>query len=60
SQAFETFQKFKALVENEVGRKIKTLCSDQGGEFTSNEFKTYLEAHGIRRQMPPTHTPQQN
>ncbi|KAH9299486.1 hypothetical protein KI387_031168 [Taxus chinensis] len=28
SQAFETFQKFKALVKNEVGRKIKTLCSD--------------------------------
>ncbi|KAH9313426.1 hypothetical protein KI387_044060 [Taxus chinensis] len=60
SQDFETFQKFKALVENEVGRKIKTLHLDRGGEFTSNEFKTYLEAHGIRQQMPPTHTPQKN
>ncbi|KAH9315902.1 hypothetical protein KI387_024529, partial [Taxus chinensis] len=39
SQAFETFQKFKALVENEVGRKIKTLHSDRGGEFTSNEVQ---------------------
>ena len=33
-EAFEKFQIFKSLVENELDLKIKCLRSDQGGEFT--------------------------
>jgi hypothetical protein len=39
SEAFEKFKAFKALVENETDLKIKCLRSDNGGEFTSNEFE---------------------
>jgi transposase InsO family protein len=38
-EVFNKFQEFKALVENLSGRKIKVLRSDNGGEYTSNEFK---------------------
>lgn len=38
SDAFFEFQNFHAAVENESGRRIKILCSDNGDEFTSNVF----------------------
>ena len=28
---------------NPVVKKIKTLCSDNGGEYTSKEFEDYLK-----------------
>jgi hypothetical protein len=34
SEAFEKFQSFKSLVENENDLKIKCLRLDRGGEFT--------------------------
>eukprot|EP00253_Pinus_taeda_P016343 PITA_16343 len=59
-EAFEKFKSFKALVENELGHKIKCLRSDRGGEFTSNEFFDFCEEHGIRREFSTARTPQQN
>ena len=38
SESFMKLKAFKALVENEANHKIKCLRSDNGGEFTSNEF----------------------
>ena len=35
---FEKFKAFKALVENETNLKIKHLRSDNGGEFSLDEF----------------------
>ena len=49
SKAFECFKIFKEMVENETDLKIKTLRSENGGEFTSNEFWNYCEEHGIKR-----------
>lgn len=37
-KAFDTFKRFKALVENERGCKIKCLSTDRGGEFCSKAF----------------------
>ena len=48
-EAFENFQIFKALVENELDLKIKCLISDQGVEYISNEFFDFCEQHGIKR-----------
>eukprot|EP00253_Pinus_taeda_P023041 PITA_23041 len=59
-EAFEKFQSFKALVENESDYKIKCLRSDRGGEFTSNDFFDFCEEHGIRRKFSTARTPQQN
>ena len=47
-EAFEKFQIFKALVENELDLKIKCLRFDRGGEYTSNEFLEFCEQHGIK------------
>jgi hypothetical protein len=33
SEVFKRFQEFKALVENQTGKRIKVLCSDNGGEY---------------------------
>ncbi|KAH9324918.1 hypothetical protein KI387_005096, partial [Taxus chinensis] len=57
---FETFKKFKVVVEKETWSSHQNSPLRSRGEFTSNEFKDYLQTHGIRRQMPPPHTPQQN
>jgi hypothetical protein len=35
---FKQFQEFKSLVENQTGNKIKVLRSNNGGEYTSNDF----------------------
>jgi hypothetical protein len=38
SQAFETFKNFHVWIENEEQSHIGTLCTNNGGEYTSNEF----------------------
>ena len=30
------------LVEKVTGKKLKGICTDNGGEFTSSEFKAHL------------------
>eukprot|EP00171_Calliarthron_tuberculosum_P001057 IDg1057t1 len=40
--------------------KLKALRSDNGGEYLSNEFKTYLITNGIKHQLTVAYTPQQN
>jgi hypothetical protein len=45
------------MVENVEEKKIKVLRNDCGGEFLSNEFKTFYENHGIKKQLTTIHTP---
>lgn len=59
-EAFGKFKIFKALVENEIDKRIKCLRLDQGGEFTSREFNTFGEVNRIKRQLSTPQTPQQN
>ena len=35
SEAFEKFKEFKSEIEKQLGRSIKSLRSDQGGEYLS-------------------------
>lgn len=59
SCAFETFKKFKVMVENGKERSIKMLRTDRG-EFCSKEFTIFCEEVGIERQYTAPYTPQQN
>ena len=47
SESFEKFKEFKAQVENQTGKSIKTLRLDRGGEYLSTEFIEFLNEHGI-------------
>ena len=48
SDVFETFKKWKAMVETETCLKVKRLRLDNGGEYIDGEFNEYCAAHGIR------------
>ena len=52
------FPHFKSRVENFFKRKIITLYSDNGGEYTG--LSTFLSTHCISHHMSPPHTPKHN
>ncbi|KAJ9535962.1 hypothetical protein OSB04_un000872 [Centaurea solstitialis] len=60
SDTFEVFKGFKNEVENQLGKKIKMLRSNRGGEYLSHEFYDYLRDCGIVSQLSPPRTPQLN
>ncbi|KAG8481238.1 hypothetical protein CXB51_026069 [Gossypium anomalum] len=60
SDVFEAFGKFKAMVENQVGCRIKILRIDNGVEYLSDRFKRLCEQAGIHHQLTTVYTPQQN
>ncbi|KAH9801739.1 Integrase catalytic domain-containing protein [Citrus sinensis] len=59
-QFVEKFKVWKALVENQSGRKLKALRTDNGLEFCNREFETFCQKHGILRHKTVRFTPQQN
>jgi hypothetical protein len=46
SEVFKRFQEFKALVENQTGERIKVLCSDNRGEYSSSQFVDFVPILG--------------
>ena len=60
SEASRIFKAWKAQVELATGLKVKVYRTDGGGEYTSLEFESYLEALGIRHEKTAPETPQQN
>ena len=59
NEVFSKFKEYKALVENQTKRKIKTLRSDNGREFTSKESKELYIESGIKRELSTPYNPQQ-
>ncbi|KAJ4714843.1 Retrovirus-related Pol polyprotein from transposon TNT 1-94 [Melia azedarach] len=60
SEAFKNFRQWKALVENQTGKKIKRLRTDNGMEFFWSEFDEFCKNEGITRHHTVRDTPQQN
>ena len=50
-QVFCWFQEFKALVENQTGKKIRVLRLKNGGEYTSKDFMEFCVGEGMRREL---------
>ena len=59
-EALTKFKDFVNLVENQTGRTVKSLRSDNGGEYTSKLFATYCAEKGIAHQFTNPYTPEQN
>jgi hypothetical protein len=60
SQAFEKFKEYYNEVTTFHSKKIINLVTDNGGEFCSNEFETFLKNVGIKHHLTAPYTPQQN
>ena len=60
SESFEKFKLFKNEVQNHLGKNIKTLRFDRGGEYLSQNFDDHLKDCGIVSQLTPPGTPQWN
>ncbi|GKE64938.1 retrotransposon protein, putative, ty1-copia subclass, partial [Tanacetum coccineum] len=52
-EVFEMFKTFQNEVENQLGKTIKALRSDRGGEYLSQEFFDHLSSRGIISQLTP-------
>ncbi|GJX99312.1 retrotransposon protein, putative, ty1-copia subclass [Tanacetum coccineum] len=59
-EVFETFKVFQKEVENQLGKTIKSLRSDRGGEYMSQEFLDHPMEHRIIAHRTPPYTPQHN
>nr|GEX20321.1 hypothetical protein [Tanacetum cinerariifolium] len=59
-EVFKTFKVFQKEVENQLGKTIKSLRFDRGGEYMSQEFLDHLKDHGIIAHRTPPYTPQHN
>ena len=60
SDAFLTFKNFHKWIENDAQSHIGSIRTDNGKEYTSNEFENYLRQHGIKHQTTVPYNPQQN
>jgi transposase InsO family protein len=56
-EVFDRFKEFRTLVENQTGRRIRVLRSDNGGEYTSNEFVEYCVTKGIKKELTFPYNP---
>ena len=69
SEVLEKFKEFAQLVENKTNMRIrklniwnsvKSVRSDNGGEYTSSAFDAFCTEKGISREFTNAYTPEQN
>ena len=60
SEALDCFRRYMRLVENQLDKSIKTLKTDCGREYLSEQYKELFDENGIARQLTMPYTPQQN
>ncbi|GJU90938.1 retrovirus-related pol polyprotein from transposon TNT 1-94 [Tanacetum coccineum] len=58
-EAIDKFVLYKTEVENQLGKKIKVVRSDRGGEYVA-PFAELCAKHGIRHEFTAPYSPQQN
>ena len=60
SEAFKKFKEFESTTTNECDCSIGTLRTDNGGEYLSKEFDSYLQSKGINHELSAPYSPAQN
>lgn len=56
----QVFREYKAKAEAQTGKRILTLRSDNGTEYTNSEMQVFLRKSGIVHQTTVPYTPEQN
>ena len=60
SEVASKFVDFVALAEMQTGKRVETLRSDNGGEYTSQAMAKFCSSRGIMQKFTPPYTPQLN
>lgn len=60
SEVIEKFKEYIAMVTTQIERKISKLKCDNGGEYTSHDFKSLCKENGICIEYTSPYTPEQN
>ncbi|MBW0551909.1 hypothetical protein O181_091624 [Austropuccinia psidii MF-1] len=60
SESFDKFVESQRLAENQTCRQIKTVVSNNRGEFVNSKFKELFSKQGIIHQPTAPYTPQKN
>lgn len=60
SEAPEKIESYLRLVENQLGRRVKSLRSDNGTELKNTKTKQMMDKLGIFHTFTNVHTPEQN
>jgi transposase InsO family protein len=60
SDTFDKFKEYKAFIEKQTGKHIRTLRKDNGGEFESLQFEDFCKEARIKRELTVPYNPQQN
>jgi hypothetical protein len=55
-----TLRAFFNHVENQFGKKIKSICSDNWGEYINNELKDFFLTSGGIQELTPPYSPESN
>ena len=59
-RVFSIFSEWLAMVQNQTGRKLKCLQTDNGGEFKSDKFIKFCRERDIRREYTAPYSLEQN
>src|SRR5271168_2077514 len=60
SEAYYSYLKDEAYIENQYGNRIKSCRSDRGGEFMSEKFTKHQDFKGTKRELTVHDSPPQN
>ena len=60
SQVLSYFKEYVAQMEIHSGQRLHRIRTDNGGEYTLNEFQNYCKEMGETHEFTNPHTPEQN
>ena len=60
SQTINSYKHDDALIETQTGNCIKVACSDQGGEFLSDDLTWHQDMRGTKHEFTVHDSPQKN
>jgi transposase InsO family protein len=54
------FKHFKTYAENQTGKRVRAIKTDNSTVYVSNVFQTFLKENGIRHQLTVEYNPEMN